>query len=82
MWENISQGGKLVRGENIKCSTSKCVHFNDYVIENCFAFAINTWVLLFPIMHMLSSRCIMFGVIVSYHVKVIICLYKRDLLPS
>jgi len=44
----------LLEGENIKCLTSKCVHFNDYVIENCFAFAINTWGLLFPVMHMLS----------------------------
>lgn len=72
----------LLEGENIKCSASKCVHFNDYVIENCFAFAINTWMLLFPIMHMLSPLCIMLCVIVSCHVKVIICLYKRDLLPS
>lgn len=72
----------MLEGENIKCSTSKCVHFNDYVIENCFAFAINTWSLLFPIMHMLSLLCITLCVIVSCHVKVIICLYKRDLLPS
>lgn len=37
-----SNKARLLDGENIKCSTSKSVLFNDYVIENCFLFSINT----------------------------------------